>query len=316
MTEARTATQTAYLGSVRFFRHLILGVVGLMILVPTALCAVFALKYLSLSAPAAEYDAPPEPTVLAGEEPAKREALPAEAPLPVESPPWQELYPELYVPAVVRGTVDEEKTVYLTFDDGPSAQTPKVLEILERYGVKATFFVVGKEDEQSAQWLRDIVAAGHALGVHSYTHDYKKIYASVEDYLADFDRLYRLIEETTGAAPTIFRFPGGSINGYNATTYENIISEMVRRGFVYFDWNVATGDAAASGAAVPARALVSNALSNVNNLRRAVVLMHDSNSKATTVEALPDIIEGYQQAGFSFAPLTGEVVPVAYQYPN
>ena len=237
-------------------------------------------------------------------------ALPPEA----ECPPWQDLYPELYAQPAALGTVDEEKTVYLTFDDGPSARTREILEILEEYGVKATFFVVGKEDERSKQWMRDIVAAGHTLGVHSYSHVYKEIYASVEDYLADFSKIYDLIFETTGVAPQIFRFPGGSINGYNASTYSAIIGEMVRRGFVYFDWNVSSGDAVKGG--VSAAVLTANCLSKVKSLRRAVVLMHDSASRTTTVEALPRIIEGYQRAGFTFAPLTPEVKPVVYAYPD
>ena len=116
------------------------------------------------------------------------------------------------------------KTVYLTFDDGPSARTPEVLKILEEYGVKATFFVVGKDTEQSKQWMRDIVAAGHTIGVHSFTHDYREIYSSVEDYLDDFAKEYALIEEVTGVPPQIFRFPGGSINAYNGHIYQEIVA--------------------------------------------------------------------------------------------
>ncbi|NCB62706.1 MAG: polysaccharide deacetylase [Clostridia bacterium] len=234
---------------------------------------------------------------------------------PAAAPAWQSLYPELYAQSAQRSTVDEEKTVYLTFDDGPSARTPEILAILAKYNVKATFFVVGKSDEQSKQWMRDIVAAGHSLGMHSYTHDYKTIYASMENFLEDYDKIYQLIYEATGVYPQISRFPGGSINGYNGASYENMISELVRRGFVYFDWNVATGDAASNGSAA-ADTLVHNALDQMDSRRRAVVLMHDSADKKATVAALSAIIEGYQKADFAFAALTPEVVPVVYTYPK
>lgn len=235
-------------------------------------------------------------------------------PPPAELPAWQALYPDLYAQSTALGTVDQEKTVYLTFDDGPSARTPEILSILETYGVKATFFVTGKESEQGQQWMRDIVSSGHAIGVHSYTHDYQTIYSSVEAFLEDFDRLYRQITQVTGTAPQIFRFPGGSINGYNGATYQDIVAEMVRRGFVYFDWNVAVGDAVKRPPA--ASVLARNALSKVDSLRRAVILMHDSTGMVSTVEALPKIIEGYQNAGFTFDVLTPQVKPVIYAYPS
>ena len=231
-----------------------------------------------------------------------------------ELPAWQALYPDLYAQSTGLGTVDQDKTVYLTFDDGPSARTPEILSILESYGVKATFFVTGKESEQGQQWMRDIVSAGHAIGVHSYTHDYQTIYRSVEDFLEDFDRLYRQITQVTGTAPQIFRFPGGSINGYNGATYQDIASEMVRRGFVYFDWNVAVGDAVKRPPS--ASVLARNALSKADSLRRAVILMHDNPNMVSTVEALPQIIEGYQNAGFTFEVLTPKVKPVIYAYPS
>ena len=333
-----------YFGSVRFFKHLILVGLGLMIVVPITLCGVFGVENYALRAQAAEAErtpspSPPSSTAGMGEAPrlpykGSHPRVPSLAPegqftlcpggtegfltavaVPPEAPAYQSLYPDLYAPEAARGTVDEEKTVYLTFDDGPSAQTPKILEILERYNVKATFFVVGREDEQSGQWMRDIVAAGHTLGMHSYSHDYEKIYTSVENFLEDYDRIFTLIKDTTGVTPSVCRFPGGSINGYDGPTYREIIAELVRRGFVYFDWNVATGDAAETGL-VKAAKLEENALSRVESLRRSVVLMHDSAAKSTTVEALPAIIEGYRAAGFTFAPLTAEVAPVIYMYPD
>lgn len=134
--------------------------------------------------------------------------------------------------------MDVDNAVYLTFDDGPSARTDEILEILDKYGVKATFFVVGANEEGDLERMQKIVAAGHTLAIHSYSHDYKKIYASVEAYLEDFNQMFCQIYEATGVKPQIFRFPGGSVNSYNVGIHQQLIAEMTRRGFVYFDWNV------------------------------------------------------------------------------
>lgn len=230
-----------------------------------------------------------------------------------ERPAYQDLYPELYAQPHQWNSAAEDKVAYLTFDDGPSARTPEVLEILDRYGVKGTFFVVGKDTEQARQWMRDIVAAGHTIGVHSYTHDYEKVYHSVEDYLDDFAQMYDLILEATGTAPQIFRFPGGSINAYNGATYQEIVSEMTRRGFVYYDWNRMTGDAVRRTPS--AAVLAQNALSDIKGADRIILLAHDSKRYTNMVEALPPIIEGYQRAGFSLEALTPEVRPIVYAYP-
>lgn len=294
-----------YFGSVRFFKHLILGLLVLLITVPLAVSVVLGVQNHAYRAqlgllPKAEGD-----TGMRAAAAGFEETLPpkADEPEPSPEPPaYQSLYPELYAPEAARGTVDEEKTVYLTFDDGPTARTPQILEILERYGVKASFFAVGGEDEQSKQWMRDVAAAGHTLGAHSYSHDYKKIYASAEAYLEDFHQIYTLIYDATGAYPTVFRLPGGSVNGYNAGVYKDILAEMERRGFACFDWSV---DAADTAANVKTENVVRRALAGTAD-RRAIVLLHDGDGGAA-LAALPAIIEGYQAAGFTFAVLTPEV---------
>lgn len=311
-----------YLGSVRFFKHLILTVLALMILIPTVLSIVFGIRLghtkaelAGLRQSIAENSPPSQP----GEEPPEEDgpgpdaSEPDDGPRP-EFPAYQELYPELYAQPAGRNSVDVEKVVYLTFDDGPSARTPELLEVLERYNVKATFFAVHKGTEEAEQWMRDIVAAGHTLGIHTYSHDYTRIYASVEAFLEDFNAMYNEILEVTGVAPQVFRFPGGSVNAYNGATYRDIISEMVRRGFVYFDWNRQTGDAVRGN--VPVETLVENALDGADEMRRIFLLAHDNTRFTNVVEALPQIIEGYQEAGFTFSALTPEVKPVIYSYPD
>lgn len=226
------------------------------------------------------------------------------------TPEYTKLYPDLYVQPCDEAE-PEGKVVYLTFDDGPSANTDRILEVLDRYGVKATFFVIGATGEESQRRMRDIVAAGHTIGVHSWSHNYRNIYASVEDYLADFHRLYQWVYEVTGVYPQVFRFPGGSINGYNQALYKEIISEMLRRGFHYFDWNASAQDATVTP--LDPAVITANCLKGIGR-ERVVVLAHDSAARSTTVEALPSVIQGYLDAGYSFAALSPAVTPVIHGY--
>ena len=282
-----------YVGSVLFFKHVIFTVTLLLILIPTTLSIYLFAQVRSLnrqldtagSQLAAMQEQLPS-TAPEGGEPTPAEPEPPAA----EVPAYTELYPELYADDSLRGTVDVDNAVYLTFDDGPSARTDEILEILDKYGVKATFFVVGANEEGDLERMQKIVAAGHTLAIHSYSHDYKKIYASVEAYLEDFNQMFCQIYEATGVKPQIFRFPGGSVNSYNVGIHQQLIAEMTRRGFVYFDWNVANGDAVFSKIQ-PSSTLTANALKGVGTARRAIILMHDSSAKTTTVEALPAIIE-------------------------
>lgn len=325
--EAPLPQEDGYLGSVRFFKHLILTVLALAIVVPTVLSVILGISLRLTKAELSqvrqsagqlqqallENDLPDEPGELAKltdapQEPPEKN----EGPAP-ERPAYQDLYPDLYAQPAERNSVDVEKVVYLSFDDGPSERTAELLEILECYGVKATFFVTGKRSGTSMQRLRNIAEAGHTIGVHSYTHDYDTIYSSVEAYLEDFAQEYYVIQEATGTAPQIFRFPGGSVNAYNGHIYQEIIGEMTRRGFVYFDWNRQIGDAV-RGSTSPQK-LVDNALERASSMRRIFLLAHDNTRLTNVVEALPKIIEGYQAEGFSFAALTPEVKPVVYDYP-
>lgn len=305
-----------YIGSVLFFKHVIFTVTLLLILIPTTLSIyLFAqVRSLSRQLDAAGSQLAAMQEQLSSTAPEGGDPTPAEPEPPAaEVPAYTELYPELYADDSLRGTVDVDNAVYLTFDDGPSARTDEILEILDKYGVKATFFVVGANEEGDLERMQKIVAAGHTLAIHSYSHDYKKIYASVEAYLEDFNQMFCQIYEATGVKPQIFRFPGGSVNSYNVGIHQQLIAEMTRRGFVYFDWNVANGDAVFSKIQ-PSSTLTANALKGVGTARRAIILMHDSSAKTTTVEALPAIIEGYLEAGYSFAALTPSTRSVTFSY--
>lgn len=227
---------------------------------------------------------------------------------------YQKKYSKLYVTNNFNfEDAGERKICYLTFDDGPDAEvTSKVLDVLKKYSVKATFFVVYKKGEDELKLYKRIVDEGHTIGVHTASHNYTKIYSSVDAYLKDFNRISRHIEEYAGVKPEIFRFPGGSINSYNASNYHELIAEMVRRGYTYYDWNVTSGDA--SRPYVPAKEIRQNVLRNSERTEQAIILMHDGKGHATTAEALPEIIEGMMQKGYEFRALDKSVSPVCFGY--
>lgn len=177
--------------------------------------------------------------------------------------------------------------VYLTFDDGPSNNTDAILDILDEYGVKATFFVVGKEGYEE-QYQR-IVKEGHTLGMHSFSHKYREIYQSVDNYSADLKRIQSFLYEVTGVESKIVRFPGGSSNTVSEVSMQELIRYVDNQGITYFDWNISSGDA--KSRKISAKQITDNVLKKVNRYNTSIVLLHDSADKDTTVEALPTIIE-------------------------
>lgn len=159
------------------------------------------------------------------------------------------------------------RRVYFTFDDGPSANTDRILDILDQYGVKATFFVVGK-DKYQEQYKR-IVEDGHTLGMHSYSHKYNEIYASLDAYKQDLTQLHDFLYELTGEDCNIVRFPGGSSNTISKVDMWELIDYLDSEGMVYFDWNVASGDA--TGGKKSASQIVRNVLDNINKYNNSVI---------------------------------------------
>lgn len=191
--------------------------------------------------------------------------------------------------------------VYLTFDDGPSANTEKILDILAQYGVKGNFFVVGTDDSKRKELYKRIVDEGHVIGMHSYTHKYSEIYVSKEAFANDLDRISTLIYEETGVLPKIYRFPGGSSNSVSKVPMSELIDILNKRGITYYDWNVLSGDA--TNPALPAEDIIKNSLSTLSEYEEAMILFHDLSNKTTTVEALPSIIESILEQGITIAPI-------------
>ena len=225
-------------------------------------------------------------------------------------PSYQSLYPDFYAPQALDASVAKDKTAYLTFDDGPSDNTDTILQTLKSEGVKATFFVIGHTGEKDLARMRRIVEEGHTIGMHSYSHSYNKIYASVEAFLEDMYQVFKLIKDTTGVTPTCFRFPGGSINDFNKAVYKDIKAEMMRRGFVPYDWNVSSGDA--SSKSYTPDQLTQNVLSGISGKNRAIVLMHDAAAKQSTAQAVGQMIAGIRDKGFSLEALDYHVKPILF----
>ena len=200
------------------------------------------------------------------------------------------------------GTTEQsdEKIVYLTLDDGPSQNTQKVLDILDKYNAKATFFVTGAMPEYK-DMIKKAYDKGHTIGMHTYSHDYAKVYASVDSYFQDLDQIGQLVKEEIGYVPCFIRFPGGSSNTISASYTKGIMTtltqEVQARGYQYYDWNGSSGD----GAVRTTEQLVAQATSFHDN--NIILLSHDSEAKDTTVEALPKIIEYYQSQGYVFKAL-------------
>ena len=196
----------------------------------------------------------------------------------------------------------EGKVIYLTFDDGPSPYTQRLLEILAKYDVKATFFVVGSNTNLDVR-LNAIVDAGHSIGIHSMTHEFPEIYASEEAFLQDVYGVQDLIFQKTGVTTTLMRFPGGSSTSRsdNKCDMPKLIQTVMDLGFQYFDWNVDSKDA---GGAKTADEVYQNVIEQIGQKKMtyACVLMHDL--KSYSVDAVERIILWGLENGYTFLPLT------------
>jgi len=192
------------------------------------------------------------------------------------------------------------KVIYLTFDDGPGAYTEQLLDVLKKYGVKATFFVTDGYPEYESLIARE-AKDGHSVGVHSYTHKYNSIYASAEAYIDDFNKMNDVIRAQTGSRTKLFRFPGGSSNtvsNFNPGIMSTLTKLMKDKGYFYYDWNVLSGDA---GETTDTNQIYRNVINGCSQNKVSVVLMHDI--KSYSVAAVEDIIKWGLENGYSFMAL-------------
>ena len=202
------------------------------------------------------------------------------------------------------------RKVYLTFDDGPSANTEKILDILDHYKVKGNFFCVGTTNPDLQKMYKRIVDEGHVLFMHSYSHKYNEIYSSVDAFTKDLDEIYSLLYEVTGKKPAGYRFPGGSSNSVSKLPMSEFIKVLDERGIKYYDWNVVAGDA--TNPMLPADKIIENSLCDLNEYEEAMILFHDLSNKTSTVEALPTIIEAIQKSGIPIAPIDDTTMTIQH----
>ena len=191
----------------------------------------------------------------------------------------------------------------------------KILDVLKKYNAKGTFFVTGNNQEHD-DLIKRAYDEGHAIGLHTYTHDYAKVYASEKAYFADLKKVSDLVEKLTGEKSYLIRFPGGSSNTVSAKYVKGLMTtltkEVEEKGYEYFDWNCDSTDA--TGNNVPVSTLVANATSCSAN--HVTILMHDTDAKDTTVQALPKIIEYYRSQGYAFEGLTKDSIVAHHSVNN
>lgn len=211
-------------------------------------------------------------------------------------------------------TREDIKYAYLTFDDGPSHNTIKILDFLKANNIKATFFVIGKEGYDDI--YKRIVDEGHTLAIHSNTHVYSDIYLSVYAFMQDVNTLENKLEEITGIRPKIMRFPGGSNNTvsckYGGEQLMNkLVNEVSKNGYSYFDWNVDSTDAVSNNR--DKESIFNAVMSGIQGKDEAIILMHDAAAKTSTVEALPLIVSGLRKKGYIFQPITEETPTIQFK---
>lgn len=197
----------------------------------------------------------------------------------------------------------DDKIVYMTFDDGPSDNTKEVLDILDEYHAKATFFVTG-HNQACNNYIKEAYDAGHTIGLHTYTHDYSQIYASDEAYFEDLEKVGNMVKEEIGYVPCYIRFPGGASNTISSSYCSGIMSRLteavMEKGYQYYDWNCSSGD----GDTMTAEEVYQQSIGSEMN--EVLLLFHDSEPKDSTVEALPKIIEHYKVRGYEFKAISRE----------
>lgn len=202
--------------------------------------------------------------------------------------------------------------VYLTFDDGPSPDvTERILNTLAANNIKATFFICDY-NETTLPLLKRMVAEGHTIGIHGYSHDYQKIYASTDAFMDNIYKLKDKLKQDTGYDAFCMRFPGGSSNTvskeYSPGIMTNLVQMMTDNGMMYVDWNVSSEDA--TGYCISAKKIVASVCGGLKKGRSNIVLMHDTSVKQTTADALQKIIDYGKCNGYSFYPITADTVPV------
>ena len=306
-----------YSKRIRYLRRLIITTVAAACLIPTCICVILAIRYDRLHT---EYEKSMADLEWYREQfGSERDILATEAEPDGKDSNIVETTSEGmdvdYATVDVSGAQNPEdiegtRYVYLTFDDGPSTYTDEILDILEQHNVKATFFVCGKPNAKYTDLYKRIVNDGHTLGMHSYSHKYSELYASLDSFKEDTDKLRIFLYETTGVWASFYRFPGGSSNTVSKVDMHELTDYLESSDVTFFDWNVSAGD---DKAGANKDTIYANIVNNVPRFKHCVVLMHDAADKKSTVEALPEIIEAIQAMEDTvIVPITEDTLPVQH----
>lgn len=199
--------------------------------------------------------------------------------------------------------------VYLTFDSIPGENTDKILDVLKQYQVKATFFVTGDKSDEAKAVYKRIVKEGHTLGMHSFCNQYSTIYASTEAFEKDYNKLSAYLKKVTGEDSLYYRFPGGSSNQISNVNMAEFVHVLNEKNISYFDWNVSAGDTSGD---YTVDDIVNNVTDGIENYKTSVVLLHDGEDKATTVEALGPLIEALQKMDALILPIDENTKVIQY----
>ena len=207
--------------------------------------------------------------------------------------------------------VEEEqpKKVYLTFNDGPSEQTKEVLDVLKKRNVKATFFVIGREDEYAKIMYKRIVKEGQTLGMHSYSHIHQKIYNSFRDFQKDFQEISELLFDVTGVRSAYYRFPGGS-SATGQLSIEECRAFFEKQGVTYIDWNVVAANGTKEDAS--RTEIVRSVMEGVAMYDTSIVLLYDSADQKMTAKSLNKLIDDLQAGGYELLPIDENTTPVQH----
>ena len=195
----------------------------------------------------------------------------------------------------------ETNRVFLTFDDGPSDNTTEILKILQNYGIKANFFVLGTRVEAMPEKVKEIYEQGHFIGNHGYSHVYEAIYSSSQSVLDEYNKTNELIQKALGDynfKTKLFRFPGGLVGGKYEEIKKQAEQILEQNQILNVDWNALTGDSESTKPTV--EKIMYNLQKTAGGKKSVVLLMHDSAAKKITVDTLPQVIEYFKNQGYEF----------------
>lgn len=294
-----------YFGSVRFFKHLILGTIAVTFITFVTIIVLLSMQVIDNNETIDQLENQINEMQITIDGFVSTEAEAAE----LAKPPADMEYPVLYTAPPTEVEPMPPNTVYLTFDDGPTAYTDQILDILAYYDVQATFFVVGTQVLKYPETVQRMVDEGHAIGLHSNSHKYENVYGSVDSFLNEYESCLKAVQSVTDYPVTTVRFPGGTNTSFTNGFAPQLVEEMTSRGFAIFDWNVDSEDAVDNN--ITSEEITENVVSGCEGKTNPIILMHDTSQE--TVDSLDETIEMLENMGFQFGVLSNKIEPMHFR---